>query len=580
MFKKMKIKEQAVALIAVILSIWMILQISLYFILQSNTQKNISIIFNSIAQNTEMQIRDLNFQIAEICSLLSGHSVTQSYLYEYNHSEIVRGLNRANELIRDYRLRNQNIACMAIVKNDRYFLSSEKEDFPFAQLDILIDRFSTSGEIKKQFIPSFIADNKTYFAYIMPIYPTKIDYYTQEPVRNYVICIYEIKTISYSPYFFVDSSKIDLIITDANDRIMLSSDVGSHGQLRTEQTSRKKHLSSTFILEDTGWTVTVLMSLKGIQAFSDVSTLYILLMVIFNIITLLLLTRVLNGTLVRRITLLHRSISRVPSDCTDYYITYPYDDELSEIITVINHILQKINNLNQEKITTVNRLHDAELLQKETRIFYLYGQMSPHFLYNSMTCIQGMALKHNAKDIIQVTTSLSHVFRYFSNNLNISTIKQDMHFAIEYFKILNLRRKSPIELTTNIDSSLNSIPCLKMIYQPLLENVLRHAFGPLDSGSVSITSIPDDTFAIIEIADKGKGIDNIVLNHLNHELAKTNVKEIQNSDHVGLINVHMRLKLYYGKESGIKITSVPDKGTTIRITFKKQLDNNELFPLN
>lgn len=577
MFKAMKIKSQVIAVIALLLSVVVALQVLLYIFLQSQNKKSVSAIFNSISDNVENQINSLNYDIAEICSLLSTHSAMQDFLYDFSEPERVHNLSRINEIMNDYRMRNQNICCLAIAENYKYFFSAESSDFYF-ELDKLAKKYLNSANIQKMYVPSFTKDGKTYFAYILPIYPIDINHFVGKHTGNYILCIYEMKSIGYSPYSFVDGDKINMVITDKNNNVLLSADSTKHGKPLDASLIKKNYLTKTFSLTEPDWNVTVFTPLEGIMSLSDISRLFVIFMVIFNIIMLLLMIKLLNGTFIKRMMVLKEAITQIPTNPADEPISYQYNDEFSEVVDVINQIMHKISVLNREQLSTRDKLYNAELLQKETQMLYLYGQMSPHFLYNSMFCIQGMALKHGADDIVELTASLSKVFRYFSNNLNISTIGKDISFAVEYFKIINIRRVAPVTIQVNIDESLKQISCLKMIYQPILENVLKHAFSPTESGLVTVSSVPHEQFAIIEITDNGKGFNEETLKQLYNEMTSSNLKDIQTSSHVGLINVHMRLKLYYGEDCGLQITSKQGEGSTIRILIKKETGNKEPFP--
>ena len=575
MFKNMKIKSQVIAVIALLLSIVISLQVFLYIVLQSQNKKSVSMIFNSISDNVESQLKVLKYDISAICSLLSTHSVVQNYLYSFSESERVRNIYRINEIISDYRARNQNICYLAVIKNHKTILSSESENL-YLELNMLLAEYIDPENAQKIFTSSFVADGKTYFAYFLPIFPTEIDFRSEVHSGNYIACIYELKTISYSPYSFIDDNQINMVITDENNKVLISPDISLHNKPFDSSVIKKDYLSKSFSLSEPNWKVTIFTPFKGVMSMSDISKLFIVLMVFFNVIMLLFMIKLLNGTFIKRLMILKEAITKIPSESTDYSVSYNYGDEYKEIVTVINQILQKISVLNSEKLVTLDKLYKAELLQKETQIFYLYGQMSPHFLYNSMFCIQGMALKHNAEDIVNLTASLSNVFRYFSSNLNLSTIGQDIHFAVEYFKILNIRRQVPVELKSDIDDSLGNIRCLKMIYQPILENTLKHAFAPDKTGTVTIKSVNDDEYAIIEIEDNGKGMEKDVLDSIMQKMESTALNEIPNSERVGLINIHMRLKLYYGDDSGIKITSRPCCGTKVEVRFKKHASDDKL----
>ena len=313
----------------------------------------------------------------------------------------------------------------------------------------------------------------------------------------------------------------------------------------------------------------MLMPSDSVSNLSTLSHIFIGFMIILSIVMLIIMFILLNNIIIKKIELLKKNVSKISNNDRTYRIQYNYNDELSEIVSEINKVLETLHGLNEEKLETLDRLYQAQLLQKETQIFYLFGQVSPHFLYNSLSYIQGVAFQYNATEIVHMTSSLSKVFRYFSNNLSLSTIKQDLDCAIEYFNVINIRRENPITLVNTVDEELLNVRCLKMIYQPILENVLKHAFSIDESGTVTISSVPDKYKAIIDISDTGKGFSESILRKLREKMNENDLNKIQNSEHIGLLNVNMRLKLYY-KESGIEIRSTENKGATIRIIFDKE----------
>ena len=62
-----------------------------------------------------------------------------------------------------------------------------------------------------------------------------------------------------------------------------------------------------------------------------------------------------------------------------------------------------------------------------------------------------------------------------------------------------------------------------------------------------------------------------VLEDIEKRLSVKEFDKTQSNEHVGLVNVNMRLKLYYNDDDcGIKIISRYGEGTTVRITFLKE----------
>ena len=93
----------------------------------------------------------------------------------------------------------------------------------------------------------------------------------------------------------------------------------------------------------------------------------------------------------------------------------------------------------------------------------------------------------------------------------------------------------------------------KLLFQPLIENAIIHGF-PGETGCDTITiSIKrkDDKHLLICVADNGKGMDAKLVEELNSFDYRQN--SIEGS--IGVRNVIMRIKYYYGEEGTFHIES-------------------------
>ncbi len=94
----------------------------------------------------------------------------------------------------------------------------------------------------------------------------------------------------------------------------------------------------------------------------------------------------------------------------------------------------------------------------------------------------------------------------------------------------------------------------KLIFQPFIENAYFHAFQIKKSGDIQFIASKKDDTLICDIIDNGDGMENFDEN-----------KPKEHFTGVGINNVDQRIKLIYGKNYGIKVTSVKGQGTKIRI---------------
>lgn len=127
-----------------------------------------------------------------------------------------------------------------------------------------------------------------------------------------------------------------------------------------------------------------------------------------------------------------------------------------------------------------------------------------------------------------------------------------------------------------MDDKYLSATIIKLSLQPIVENAVKYAVEPQNGkAAVIISAYPEGSDLIIEIGDNGSGIKADILQDLKERLASITHQPnhgMKTYDSLGLVNVHNRLVLYYGKSYGIEIHSFPGKGTvvSVRIPFERK----------
>ena len=96
-------------------------------------------------------------------------------------------------------------------------------------------------------------------------------------------------------------------------------------------------------------------------------------------------------------------------------------DEIGQLSSGFNNTVEKLSNLLEEVYFSKLRETEMSLKQKEIELKMLQSQMNPHFLYNSLETIRGMALEENQENIATMSSSLGKLLRYNLKN-NSSTV--------------------------------------------------------------------------------------------------------------------------------------------------------------
>ena len=94
------------------------------------------------------------------------------------------------------------------------------------------------------------------------------------------------------------------------------------------------------------------------------------------------------------------------------------------------------------------------------------------------------------------------------------------------------------------------------ILQPIIENAIMYSMEKENNkGVISISGYRSKDGIRIIIEDNGIGMSQNQVENI--------LKKEESINHVGVINVHERIQLNYGREYGLKIESIQSIGTKI-----------------
>ena len=230
------------------------------------------------------------------------------------------------------------------------------------------------------------------------------------------------------------------------------------------------------------------------------------------------------------------------------------EDEFAIIAEAYNDMLKDIKKLIEENKQEV-------ALRMKSEIKELESQFNPHFLYNTLETIRVM-IKLDKEVAGRVIVNLSTLLRYGVNNtLNKVMLRDDIEYIKSYLEILKLRFEDNFHFEIKIQEEALDVNVPKLILQPIIENSIKYGFEKMQRLEIKITSKIYQDKLEIKIIDNGIGINLERMKDINDLLNKN----YNNTENIGLYNVHKRIKLLYGEDYGLRIESKEDIGTTVRI---------------
>ncbi|TXK83887.1 sensor histidine kinase [Paenibacillus sp. N3.4] len=200
--------------------------------------------------------------------------------------------------------------------------------------------------------------------------------------------------------------------------------------------------------------------------------------------------------------------------------------------------------------------------KKEYELAVMQSQINPHFLYNTLECICGLAdLKRNA-DVVKIVNQLALFYRgVLSKGNPVISMEDEIIITQTYLEILKVRYGDQIDYTLDFDPEVYKYKTIKLLLQPIVENSIYHGLkNKRGKGHIHIQAGIKDKQLVIVIADDGIGIQQEQLDNM-FNLGAADYKQKS----FGLKSTNERIKLYFGVEYGLEIQSEYGKGTLVKI---------------
>lgn len=196
-------------------------------------------------------------------------------------------------------------------------------------------------------------------------------------------------------------------------------------------------------------------------------------------------------------------------------------------------------------------LEQKEKEMSDLRIEVMLSQISPHFIYNTLTAIQYLCIK----DPLMAEETVGEFAVYLRNTIDSLTTKKNIPFEKElehvknYLSIEKKRFGDCVKVKYDITEKDFLIPTLTL--QPIVENAIKYGIGKkAEGGTISIHTKKTMEEYIIIIEDDGAGFD------------IENIKEDGRS-HIGIPNVRSRLASMC--KGSLFVESVIGQGTAVTI---------------
>ncbi|MDD6711484.1 MAG: histidine kinase [Sharpea porci] len=282
---------------------------------------------------------------------------------------------------------------------------------------------------------------------------------------------------------------------------------------------------------------------------------FLLLVMVVTIIAAAIALWATSKFIVSRLEALQNNIKLVEEGKLEVMVQSKDQDEIGQLITGFGHMINRIKFLIEE-------VYESKLAQKNYEMRALQQQINPHFLYNTLSMINFMAIESGQNDISKITLALSDFYRTALNKgHNTTCLADELKNMNAYLDIQQMMHDYEFDLDIEIDDAIMDYETPNLILQPIVENAIGHGIDLLEDrkGVLKVYATVDQENVYIMVEDNGVGMDEETINTMLS----------QNSKGYGMRNVNQRIKLLYGEEYGLHIESIVGQGTIVTIRLPK-----------
>lgn len=317
---------------------------------------------------------------------------------------------------------------------------------------------------------------------------------------------------------------------------------------------------------NTGWSL-----VRYIQISDLVSDIWSLRSkMIWTVLGNVILALILSFYLIRKITMPLRRLTEAMGEVEKGRLGTTLDNVDNEI----GMLTRRFNRMSHSILDLVDRNRVAEEEKRKIEISLMQSQLQPHFLYNTLNTIKWMAIAIQAKNIVDSITYLSALLKPIYNNPSLVwTLREEIQYLNNYIKVMNVRYGEHIVMQYQLPDELLDRSVLRFTLQPIVENAIVHGMEANQViGKIKLEGREENNTLVLVVEDHGRGISENELERLNNWLTKEGQSPQESPQFgIGLLNVHKRIQLHFGKDYGLSLHSVLGEETRVTLVLPHKI---------
>lgn len=245
--------------------------------------------------------------------------------------------------------------------------------------------------------------------------------------------------------------------------------------------------------------------------------------------------------------------------------------ELSGRLDEVGTLYSSFEKMNARINMLIESEYQSQIQEKQARLEALQAQLDPHFLYNTLQTISGIAIENNVFEIEDINNSLSEILRYSLNNSKqLVKIEEEVKIVQDYMNIQKYRFGDRLNLKIDLSSSALELRVPVFFLQLPVENAIKHGMEKsVHTVNIHIYDTQTKHIFNIHIEDDGHGVTKERLDEIRTMLRGEDRAEYKEYKPKGLVNLNERIRQQFGSDYGVWIDHMAEGGTQVVLTVPK-----------
>ncbi|MDR9856787.1 histidine kinase [Paenibacillus sp. VCA1] len=215
------------------------------------------------------------------------------------------------------------------------------------------------------------------------------------------------------------------------------------------------------------------------------------------------------------------------------------------------YLYQAFNDTVHSLKTLIEQNYEQRILSQRSELKRLQSQINPHFLYNCFFVLCRLIKSDKKEKAYQFCLYIGEYFQFITrNDEDIIPFELEIKHSRTYVEMQSVCYGDRIQVRFEVEPLPLQVP--RLILQPIIENAYKHGFGGMaGKGDLRVCGERRKDRFTICVEDNGNSLDDDKLEQLRLRLARAGDRIEETT---GLINVHRRIQLHYGREYGLEVS--------------------------